>query len=99
MEAHPLVVFRDGPSGRRPVLVGGPEVVDVVGAIVDGDVPVDQRRSRAAELLGVKVALIDVALTYYADYTDEIDAQLADRARLADEAEASWRRQRALLER
>jgi hypothetical protein len=99
MEAHPLVVFRDGPSGRRPVLVGGPEVVDVIGAIVDGDVPVDQRRFRAAELLGVKVALVDVALAYYADYTDEIDAQLADRARLADEAEASWRRQRALLER
>jgi hypothetical protein len=47
----------------------------------------------------VKVALVDVALAYYADYTDEIDAQLADRARLADEAEASWRRQRALLER
>jgi hypothetical protein len=99
MEAHPLVVFRDGPSGRRPVLVGGPEVVDVIGAIVDGDVPVDQRRFRAAELLGVKVALVDVALAYYADYTDEIDAQLADRARLADETEASWRRQRALLER
>jgi hypothetical protein len=99
MEAHPLVVFRDGPSGRRPVLVGGPEVVDVIGAIVDGDVPVDQRRFRAAELLGVKVALVDVALAYYADYTDEIDAQLVGRARLADETEASWRRQRALLER
>ena len=23
MEAHPLVMFRDGPSGRRPILVGG----------------------------------------------------------------------------
>jgi hypothetical protein len=99
MEAHPLVVFRDGPSGRRPVLVGGSEVADVIGAIVDGDVPVDQRRSRAAELLGFTVALVDAALAYYADHTDEIDAQLAARARLADEAEASWRRQRALLER
>jgi hypothetical protein len=99
METHPLVAFRDSPSGRRPVLVGGPEVADVIGAIVDGGVPVEQRRSRAAELLGVTVVLVDAALAYYADHTDEIDARLAGRARLADEAEASWRRQRALLER
>lgn len=99
MEAHPLVVFRDGPSGRRPVLVGGPEVVDVIGAIVGGDVPVDQRRSRAAGLLGTTEALVDAALAYYADFTDEIDSALDDRARAADEAERSWQRQRSLLER
>ncbi len=99
MEAHSMVVFRNGPSGRRPVLVGGPEVVDVVGAIVEGDVPVAERRSRAADLLGVPVSLIDSAVAYYADYTDEIDDLLAERARLADKAEASWRRQRELLER
>ena len=99
MEVHPLVVFRDGPSGRRPVLVGGPEVADVIGAIVGGDVPVDQRRSRAAQLLGTTEGLVDAALAYYGDFTGEIDAELAARARVADQAEASWRRQRALLER
>ena len=93
-----MVVFRDGRSGRRPVLVGGPEVADVVGAIVGGDVPVPERRSRAANLLGISEALVDAALAYYADYTDEIDDLNAERARLADEAEASWRRQRVLLE-
>ena len=99
MEAHPLVMFRDGPSGRGPILVGGPEVADVIGAIVDGDVPVDQRRSRAAELMDVAEALVDAALGYYADYTDEIDRQLATRAQMAEEIEESWHRQRALLER
>jgi len=97
MEAHPMVVFRDGSSGRRPVLIGGPEVADVIGAVVGGDVPVDQRRSRAAELLEVPETLVDVALVYYADHTDEIDGLLAARASLAEEAEASWRRQRELL--
>lgn len=97
MDAHPLVVFRDGPSGRRPVLVGGPEVADVIGAIVDGDVPADRRRSRAAELLAVTEPLIDAALAYYAEFTEEIDAHLATRAKLADDVEALWRRQRALL--
>ena len=99
MDAHPMVVFRDGPSGRRPVLIGGPEVADVIGAIVGGDVAVTERRSRAAELLGVPETLVDAALAYYADYTDEIDGLLADRSRRAEEAEASWRRQRELLER
>lgn len=98
MEAHPLVVFRDGPSGRRPVLAGGPEVADVIGAIVGGDVAVADRRSRAADLLGIPEALVEAALAYYADYTDEIDERIAERARLADQAEASWRRQRELLE-
>lgn len=99
MQAHPLVVFRDGPSGRRPVLLGGPEVTDVIGAIVGGDVPVEQRRPRAAALLAITESLVDAALAYYADFTDEIDTELAARARAADEAEVSWRRQQALLER
>lgn len=97
MDAHPLVVFRDGPSGRRPVLAGGPEVADVIGAIVDGDVPADRRRSRAAEFLAVTEPLIDAALAYCAELTEEIGADLATRAQLADDAEALWRRQRALL--
>ncbi|MEA2010399.1 MAG: CopG family transcriptional regulator [Actinomycetota bacterium] len=99
MEAHPTVVFRETPSGRRPVLIGGPEVADVVGTIVDGDVPVEQRRARAATLLGISEALIDAALTYYAEYTDEIDADIATRTRVADEAETLWRRQQSLLQR
>lgn len=92
-----MVSFRDGPAGRRPVLAGGPEVADVIGAIVGGDVTVGERRSRAADLLGVSEPLVDAALAYYADYTDEIDELLAERVRLADEAEASWNRQRELL--
>ncbi len=98
-DAHPMVVFQDGPAGRRPVLVGGPTVGDVIGAIVGGDVPVAQRRSRAAELLGVSETLVDAALAYYADFTDDIDGELAARASLADEAEAAWRRRQELLTR
>ena len=91
-EAHPLVIFRAGPTGRRPVLVGGPEVADVIGAAVGGDVPVDRRRARAAELLNVSETLVDAALAYYADFTDEIDAlpPPSPPAREADEAEAAW---------
>ncbi|MEX1271534.1 MAG: hypothetical protein WEB55_03685, partial [Acidimicrobiia bacterium] len=61
MEAHPMVVFREGPSGRRPVLAGGPEVADVIGAIVGGNVPAARRRSRAANLLDIPEPLVDAA--------------------------------------
>ena len=40
MDAHPAVLFRDGPAGRRDVLVGGPDVADVIGGLISGDVPV-----------------------------------------------------------
>jgi hypothetical protein len=33
MAEHPGVVFRDGPSGRRAGLAGGPEVWEVIRAI------------------------------------------------------------------
>lgn len=93
--AHPMVIFRAGPTGRRPVLVGGPEVADVIGAIVGGDVPADERRVRAAEVLAIPTTLVDAALAYYADFTDEIDALLAERSQRADELEAAWRRERS----
>ena len=98
MEAHPAIGFREGPTGRRAVLAGGPEVADVIGSIVGGDVPVEQRLARASELLGLAPSMADAAMAYYADYTEEIDAQMTERRRVADEAEAAWMRQRALLE-
>jgi hypothetical protein len=97
MEAHPMIVFRDGPSGRRSQLVGGPEVTEVIGAIVGGDVPPEQRRSRAAELLGLSEMMVDAAMAYYADYSDDVNADLQLRAELASTAEAAWRRQQELL--
>ena len=98
MDAHPAVLFRDGPLGRRAVLLGGPEVADVIGGVIGGDVPVAQRRSRAAELLGLSEAMVNAALAYYAEFTNEIDAALAERAGAAEEAEAAWARGQALLE-
>lgn len=97
MDAHPAVTFRDGPAGRRAVLIGGPEVADVIGSMVGGDVPVEQRCSRAAELLELSMGMVEAALAYYADHTDEIDAEIAARAQVAEEAETAWRHQRALL--
>ena len=44
---HPLVCFRDGPAGRRACLVGASDVWEVIGGVVGGDVPPDERVGRA----------------------------------------------------
>lgn len=97
MRRHPRVGFRDGPGGRRAVVAGGPDVWEVIGAIVGGDVPVADRAQRAAELLGLNPAQVDATLAYYAEFTDEIDRDLAANTAAADEAEALWRRRQDLL--
>lgn len=99
MAEHPLVVFRDGHAGRRAALAGGPDVAEVVGGIVGGDVPVAERRQRAVELLDLTPSQVDAALAYYAEFTDEVDAEVAEQADVAERERELWARQRQLLER
>jgi hypothetical protein len=99
---HPGVVFRDGATGRRAGLVGGPDVWEVVGAV---------RSARSAEPAlteqdvlalvagnsGLPVRLVRIAVRYWATYPDEIDAEI-DAATAAEEAaEQAWSRERRLL--
>src|SRR5262245_16160829 len=99
MADHPMIVFRAGPAGRRPGLAGGPDIAEVVGAVVGGDVPAGLRAQRASELLGLSAAQVDAAMAYYAEYTDEVDADVASNAAEAERQEELWRRQRELLTR
>ena len=94
---HPLVVFRDGPTGRRAGLVGGPDVSEAVAGIVGGDVPVTERVDRAVEVFALRRQLVEAALGYYAEFTEEIDAEIEANAVAADEAERLWKRQQGLL--
>lgn len=97
MRRHPLVGFRDGPAGRRACLLGGPDVWEVIGGLVGGDVAPGERVERAVELFGLRREQVEAALAYYAEFTDEVDAELEANRRAAEEAEALWRRQQDLL--
>lgn len=94
---HPLVGFRDGPTGRRAGLVGGPDLWEVVAGMVSGDVPPDERTERAVDLYGLRTQQVEAALAYYAEFTDEIDTEIAANAVAAKEAERLWQRQQDLL--
>jgi hypothetical protein len=99
MRRHPLITFRDGPTGRRAAVIGGPDVWEVVGAIVGGDISVADRLDRAAEELGLRAEQVDAAMAYYAEFSDEIDERIRSNAAAAEQAEALWRRRRDLLAR
>lgn len=94
---HPLVIFRDGPTGRRAALVGGPDVWEVIGGVVGGDVPTDVRIERAIEMFGLSAQQVNAALDYFASFTAEIDDEIAANLKAADEAEAAWRRRQDVL--
>jgi hypothetical protein len=94
---HPVVVFRDGATGRRAGLIGGPDIWEVIGGLIGGDVLVDDRIGRAAELFGLSSGQLEAALDYYASFPDEIDGELAANADAAAETEALWHRRKQLL--
>lgn len=97
MDAHPGVVFRPGPSGRRAALACGPDVWEVVSLVRSLDARSDEGITEAAHWLGLSEAQIRIALGYYGDYPDEIDADIQANEDAARRARESWDRQQQLL--
>jgi hypothetical protein len=97
MAAHPGIVFRQGPSGRRAALSRGPDVWEVIGLIRSLDVRGQAALHEAAQWLGLSEALVRVALGYYGEFPEEIDAEIAANDAAAERAEQEWQTQQALL--
>lgn len=73
-DAHPLIQFLDGPSGRRASLVGrGLDVWEVIATVRDNDGSVTE----AADYLAIPAGLVEAAVAYYGEYRDEVDADIA----------------------
>jgi hypothetical protein len=91
MDEFPGLVFRSGPSGRRPGLAGGPDVWEVVAVHRSfGD------SARTAEWLDLPVEAVEIALRYYEAHRDEVDDWIRRNEEAAAAAERVWRgRQRA----
>lgn len=86
-EAHPLVRFADGPSGRRATLVGsGLDVWEVIAAVRDNANDLDE----AASVLEIAPGLVQAAVSYYGEYKDEIDAEVALNRAEWERGYAAW---------
>jgi uncharacterized protein (DUF433 family) len=95
VEAHPLIRFREGAAERRqPLLLGTRLYVYQIVATVrasGGDV------EQAAAYFGLMPRQIRAALDYYADFSEEVDADAAAAERVEQFERARWeRRQRSL---
>lgn len=97
MDEHPGIVFRGGPTGRRPALAGGPDVWEVMAALKGGKARGEEAILATAELLNLADSQVRTAVRYYSAFTDEIDRRIALNTEDADEAEAAWKREQAAL--
>lgn len=93
-DAHPLISFRDGEAGRRPVLLGSRlGVAEIVETIRQNGNSVGE----AAGYLEIPVEQVEAALRYYADYKSEVDAWTKRAAEAAQRERELWRRREQAL--
>ena len=102
MEDHPGVIFRDGLSGRRAVLIGGPDVAEVIRAVMSARsaeprLGADAVLALVATNTGLSPRLIDTAMRYWAAYPEEIDAWIVDTEQREQAGLQAWQRQQDLL--
>ena len=91
MDEHPGIIFRDGPTGRRAVVAGGPDVWEVARTLRDTRAAEPRlKQTKIIELIsqnnGLSESHVRVAVNYYGTYQTEIDQQVT----AADEAETQF---------
>lgn len=85
--AHPGIVFRPGPSGRRAALAGGPDVWEIVAALRQVTGSEAERVAALADELGIHERQVLIALNYAAAYGDEIEQRIHANDKALAEAE------------
>lgn len=95
--AHPGIVFRPGPSGRRAALAGGPDVWEIAAALRHVTGGEAKRIAALAEQFGIHERQVVIALNYAAANRDEIEERIGANDRALAEAErVAAERQRLL---
>lgn len=81
----PGIVYRDGPTGRRAGLVGGPDVWEIAAAVRQAPGRGEARLRAVSEMIGQPLSRVRLAVDFYAAFPDKIDERLAleDRAAAA----------------
>jgi hypothetical protein len=74
-DEHPWITFRDGPTGRRAGLVGGPDIWEVAMWVNDLSAEADPVAALVEDSI-LSRPQVDAALRYRAAYPDEVDARI-----------------------
>lgn len=97
MADHPGVIFKDGPAGRRAALAHGPDVWEVIKFLREVDERGPAAIDAATEVLAVDASRISAAVSYYGDFQEEVDAEIAEADEASERAEAAWCVQQQLI--
>lgn len=74
--AHPGIVFKSGPAGRRATLAGGPDVWEIVAALRHTSGTEAERVAALADQFGMHPRQVEIALAYAAAHREEIEARI-----------------------
>jgi nitrogenase molybdenum-iron protein alpha/beta subunit len=96
-DRHPGIFFREGAAGRRAVVVGGPDVWEIVSAARNAPEKGEVLASALGERLGISESKVRVAIRYYGEYPEEIDDWIEANDAEAERLEAALARERELL--
>ena len=97
MAEHPGIMFKPGPSGRRAALAYGPDVWEVVKFLREIDERGPAALLAAAETFAVDVGRITSAVSYYGEYSAEVDGEIEAAEDASLRAERAWAVQRKLI--
>lgn len=94
-ERHPLVRFRSNATGRRePLMIGTRLLVrQVIATVRDHDGDLDD----AAVYLEQPTRILRAALSYYAEFKPEVDADAEVAARVEANEQTRWEREQVPL--
>jgi hypothetical protein len=97
LDRHPGIVFRDGPAGRRAVLIGGPDVWEVIAAARSAPERGDELVGALATRTGTPVEKIRSAIRYYGEFPGEVDRFIAANEQEAEQLERALENEQRLL--
>ena len=95
----PGVVYRDGPTGRRAGLVGGPDIWEVVRDLRHAPGRGMKRVEHLAQEIGLTVERVQLATDFYAEYPDEVDGLIEADERAAKRVRRLIKQREHLLSR
>ena len=73
----PGIVYRDGPTGRRAAVVGGPDVWEIIRALKETPGKDERRVRNLADELALSTAQIRLAIDFYGVNPAEVDDRIA----------------------
>jgi uncharacterized protein (DUF433 family) len=93
-DRHPLIDFWDRAGGRSAMVLG---TRLEVAHVIDTWLLEDKSVTKTAEYFEISERKIQAAVSYYAEFQDEIDEWRRSKQEFADREYEAWRREQALL--